>query len=426
MMESSETNANGFVLPVCWKDDVRMRALFAEFRPKEANPEGWQDKMDFWVSLILQWSRETRTPVFSASDVAVAFERKRSQPACLRTVLSHMKKSGDLINSKDYFTSEGWVKWGFDTLVKRPLTWMWTWGSGSGEADTEIDEMLVNVDVLRQLQQEVITRCEEERFVEDVVPYSEVWKVCEGICKDQRSFAYVLNGLEKSRYVRLFQRDGKKVVQFLRHNNTLSEQEKAMLKLEKAKQDLNQKVDLLQNDIDRCTREALEAKKQGLQNKALHILKKRRRAQQALDKQFGMLDNIHSLEMNIHENKDIQLIYDGYKTAAQALKVAHGGLEADNVDDVVAEINTTLEDQQELHRLMGATIGGDAEIDELEAELNEIMMEESGTNEGQDVSQVSDVDKGLEFPAVPTEAPHSPAKPSVAELRPQPAAWNAQ
>ncbi|KAL3201332.1 hypothetical protein MRX96_042934 [Rhipicephalus microplus] len=92
VMEGSD--GSPFVLPVCWKDDVRMRALFAEFRPKELNPEGWQDKMDFWVSLILQWSRETRTPVFSASDVAIAFERKRSQPACLRTVLSHMKKSG--------------------------------------------------------------------------------------------------------------------------------------------------------------------------------------------------------------------------------------------------------------------------------------------------------------------------------------------
>ncbi|KAL3201331.1 hypothetical protein MRX96_042933 [Rhipicephalus microplus] len=288
--------------------------------------------------------------------------------------------------------------------------------------------MLVNVDVLRQLQQEVMRRCDDERFVEDVIPYSEVWKVCGGICKDQRSFAYVLNGLEKSRYVRLFQKDGKKVVQFLRHNNQLSEQEKAMLKLEKAKQDLNQKVDLLQGDIDRCTREALEAKKQGQQNKALHIMKKRRRAQQVLDKQFAMLDNIHSLEMNIHENKDIQLIYDGYKTAAQALKVAHGGLEADNVDDVVADINTALEDQQELHRLMGMPVStADAEVDELEAELNQILREDSADKEGHNVSGVSVIDEEVKFPAVPTEAPHSPVKPGQATQRdPRLAARSAQ
>lgn len=422
-MERSDSK--DFALPVCWKDDVRMRALFAEFRAKEANPEGWQDKMDFWVSLILQWSRETRTPVFSAGDIAVAFERKRNQPACLKTVLSHMKKSGDLINSKDYFTSEGWVKWGFDTLVKRPLTWMWTWSSGSGEADTDFDEMLVNVEVLRQLQQEVLRRCEDERFVEDVVPYSEVWKVCQDICKDQRLFAYVINGLEKSREVRLFQREGKKVVQFLRICSSLSEQEKAMLKLERAKQDLQQKVDLLQGDIDQLTREALEAKKQGFQNKALYILKKRRRAQQALDKQFGMLDNIHSLEMNIHESKDMQLIYDGYKTAAQALKLAHGGLEADRVDDVVSEIHTTIEEQQELQRLMGTAMGADADVDELQAELDDILGGDAN-KEDLNVSDVSDVDKGLVYPSVPSEPPHSPPKVTARNTEPEAAVWSSK
>lgn len=402
-------NAPEFILPGCWKDDVRMRALFSEFRSKEANPEGWQDKMDFWVSLTLQWSRETRTPVFSAADIGFAFERNRAQPACLSTVLAHMKRTGDLTAAGEYFANDGWVKWGFDVLVKKPLNWMWDWGAG-GEAAVDCDELFVNVDVIKQLQKQVLKRCEDEKFVEDVVSYTDVWKICQGICKDERSFAYVLSGLERSKHLRVFVKDGKKSVQFFHQRSPLTEQDRALLKLEKAKQDLNQKVDVLQNDIDRCTREALEAKKEGLQNKALFILKKRRRAQQALDKQFAMLDNIHSLEMNLAEKKDIEAVYDGYRTAAQALKVAHGGIEADDVDDVVSEIQGSIEDQQELSRLMGAsTVSDDFDKDDLMAELNQILNDSAEGH--QDISQVSE--GGLEYPPVPTEDPHSPPKATV-------------
>lgn len=407
-----------FTLPVCWKDDVRMRVLFSEFRPKDANPEGWQDKMDFWVSLILQWSRETRSPVFSAYDLGPVFERKRSHPACLQTVLAHMKRSGDLSTVHEHFANDGWVKWGFDVLVKKPLTWMWGWGAG-GEPLTE-DHLLVNVEVLQQLQKQVQKRCEDERFVEDVVLYSHVFKLCQEICKDEKTFAYVLSGLEKAKYLRVFLRDGKKMVQFLNQNADLSEQEKALIKLDKAKQDLNQKVELLQGDINRCTREALEAKKQGFQNKALYILKKRRRALQVLDKQYAMLDNIHSLEMNLSENKDIQAIYDGYKSAAQALKTAHGGLEADDIDDVVAEIHDTIEDQQELGRLMGSLVIPDNTDDnELEEELTRIL--DDSMEEAKDVHRISDLGKDLVYPEVPLEDPHSPEKlipPNQAQLLP--------
>ncbi|CAN7984306.1 unnamed protein product [Ixodes hexagonus] len=409
-------DAREFSLPVCWKDDVRMRALFSEFRAKEANPEGWQDKMDFWVSLILQWSRETRTPVFSAFDMASVFERNRAQPACLHTVLAHMKRTGDLAAASEYFANDGWVKWGFDVLVKKPLNWMWGWGAG-GEAPADFDEPLVNVDIIKQLQKEVLKRCEDEKFVEDVVAYSDVWKICQGICKDERSFAYVLSSLERSKHLRLVVKDGKKAIHFFHHRSMLTEQDRALLKLEKAKQDLNQKVEVLQQDIDRCTREALDAKKQGLQNKALYILKKRRRAQQVLDKQFAMLDNIHSLEMNLAEKKDIEAVYDGYRTAAQALKVAHGGIEAEDVDDVVSEIHGSIEEQQELSRLMGAaTVSDDLESADLEEELNQILNDSA---EGpQDVSPVSE--GGLVFPTVPTHDPHSPPKATVAPrpLRP--------
>lgn len=402
-------DARPFSLPVCWKDDVRMRALFSEFRAKEANPEGWQDKMDFWVSLILQWSRETRTPVFSAFDVGSAFERNRAQPACLNTVLAHMKRSGDLSAAGEYFANDGWVNWGFDVLVKKPLNWMWGWGA-AGEAPVDCDELFVNVDIIKQLQKEVLKRCEEEKFVEDVVTYSDVWKICQGICRDERSFAYVLTSLERSKHLRVFLKDGKKAVQFFHHRSPLNEQDRALLKLEKAKQDLNQKVEVLQQDIDRCTREALDAKKQGFQNKALYILKKRRRAQQVLDKQFAMLDNIHSLEMNLAEKKDIEAVYDGYRTAAQALKMAHGGIEADDVDDVVSEIHGSIEEQQELSRLMGAAaVSSDLDMDDLEAELSQILND--STEEPQDTSQVSD--GGLQYPAVPTEEPHSPPKATV-------------
>lgn len=389
-----------------------MGALFSEFRPKDANPEGWQDKMDFWVSLILQWSRDTETPVFSAFDLATAFERKRCQPACLQTVLAYMKKSGDLVSAQEHFATDGWVKWGFDILVKKPLSWMWSWSAG-GEPLTTLSEELVNVDVLKHLQKKVLKTCEEQKFVEDVVKYSEVWNVCRDVCKNEKTFAYVLRGLEKAKFLKVYLQDEKKVVQFLNSTAVLSEYERALRKLEKAKADLNTKVESLQQDIDRLTAEAVLAKQQGQQNKALYALKKRRRVQAALDKQFGILDNIHSLEVNLEDKKDIQLIYDGYKTAAGALKTSNAGMGITDVDDVVANIQDTLTDQEELGRIVSnALIGTDPELDELEDELSHLL--EEPTEELERLEHVSE--PGVVYPEVPSTEPSTPEKVGEAKV----------
>uniref|UniRef100_A0A2R5LKW8 Putative charged multivesicular body protein n=1 Tax=Ornithodoros turicata TaxID=34597 RepID=A0A2R5LKW8_9ACAR len=400
----------GFKFPVCWKDDVRMGALFNEFRCKDANPEGWQDKMDFWVALILQWSKETKAPVFSAFDLATAFERKRAQPACLQTVLAYMKRSGDLVSAQEHFSKDSWVQWGFDVLVKKPLVWMWGWSAG-GEPLTALSEELVNVDVLKSLQKQVLAKCEQEKFAEDVVLYSQVWRVCQDICRDEKSFAYVLRGLEKAKFLKVYVQDEKKVVSFLNKDVVLSEHERALLKLQKVKVDLNRKVDQLQEQVEKCTQEAVQAKAQGLQNKALYALKKRRRVQAVLEKQFAMLDNIHSLEMNLGDKKDIQLIYDGYRTAAAALKTAHAGVDINTIDDIVTDIQDTLEDQNELSRVVSSVlVSTDPELDELEQELNRIL----------ELSELEEPapEPDVVFPDVPTENPATPKKTGATEKVP--------
>ena len=42
-------------LPDEWDDDVRMGAMFAPFRPRSLNPEGYDGRLRFWKEAILKW-----------------------------------------------------------------------------------------------------------------------------------------------------------------------------------------------------------------------------------------------------------------------------------------------------------------------------------------------------------------------------------
>lgn len=82
----------GFQLPDCWKDDVRMTALFAQPRNESINPHDWAGKYKFWKELILEWATKNQKLVFNIEDLKNVFCRKGKYPASLNRVLDEMNK----------------------------------------------------------------------------------------------------------------------------------------------------------------------------------------------------------------------------------------------------------------------------------------------------------------------------------------------
>ncbi|GBP92163.1 Charged multivesicular body protein 7 [Eumeta japonica] len=109
--------------PKCWSDDVRMKALFAPFRPKAANPESWETKVGFWSDMLRRWCRLRRDPVLSANEARLAFQRKGRTPDCIEIVVEECLKRGDLSPISKYLHilhkgSKSWRRWNARSVFK--------------------------------------------------------------------------------------------------------------------------------------------------------------------------------------------------------------------------------------------------------------------------------------------------------------------
>lgn len=92
-MSSSESfSSESFKLPDCWKDEVRMTALFALPRNESLNPQDWVGKYKFWKELILEWATLNHKIMFDVEDLKKVFCRNGKYPASLNRVLDEMKK----------------------------------------------------------------------------------------------------------------------------------------------------------------------------------------------------------------------------------------------------------------------------------------------------------------------------------------------
>lgn len=92
MGSPDSSSSRAFRLPDCWKDDVRMTALFALPRNESLNPHDWAGKYKFWKELILEWATLNQILVFDVEDIKKVFVRNGKFPASLNRVLEDMKK----------------------------------------------------------------------------------------------------------------------------------------------------------------------------------------------------------------------------------------------------------------------------------------------------------------------------------------------
>ncbi|KAI3369692.1 hypothetical protein L3Q82_024537 [Scortum barcoo] len=183
--------------------------------------------------------------------------------------------------------------------------------------------------------------------------------------------------------------------------------QEAIQKLRETEEMLAKKQEFLEKKIEQ---ELITAKKNGTKNKraALQALKRKKRYEKQLGQIDGTLSTIEfqreALE-NANTNTEV-LKNMGY--AAKAMEAAHGNMDIDKVDDLMADITEQQELAQEISDAISRPIGfgEDYDEDELMAELEELEQEELDKNL-LEVGGTEDVP----LPSVPsTSLPSRPAK----------------
>lgn len=173
--------------PEEWKNNERMNVLFSPFREtRDINPHGWDDKLSFWKDMIREESVYSRSLIINPKTWPDRFKRKDATPVCLGKVIQELHRYTNALSRNNFKTmikhrqigqhmyminvsvlgmrfslmsyweqmhvfppnvkikrfysegkvvkvsdlerryTQGWLSWGMDWLVRKPLSWSWT------------------------------------------------------------------------------------------------------------------------------------------------------------------------------------------------------------------------------------------------------------------------------------------------------------
>lgn len=173
----------------------------------------------------------------------------------------------------------------------------------------------------------------------------------------------------------------------------------------------------LEEKVASLTEQAKQATKSKQKDKALLLLKQRRKLNDLCLKRMNMLDTLHQILEKIDEAHTNYEIMQAYKIGAETLKnvTQNYGLTKEAVDDIKDAVFETLADQQEIDDALAEPVSGfNYDEDELEEELNKLVGEELpvtstpvATTEDDDVE---DMLAQLNSLKIVTESPQLPTK----------------
>jgi len=188
----------------------------------------------------------------------------------------------------------------------------------------------------------------------------------------------------------------------------------AIQNLRETEEMLMKKQDFLEKKIDA---EMVTARKNAKTNKrmALNALKKKKRYEKQLQQIDGTLTTIEQQREALEGANTNTAVLQTMKSAADALKNAHKGMDVDNVHDMMDDIAEQQDVAKEISEAISNPVafGQDFDEDELEAELNELEME--GDMEEQQKLEAELLDVGVtdDLPEIPSTEP-AVAKPAAA------------
>lgn len=370
-------------LPEEWKDVKTMAFLFREFKPKDANPEGWETKLRFWISSVKRWSKVTNSVEFSVRDVQEAFRKEDSFPemSCIKLVLSNMLRKGDLIAASDFVANchqsgSGWVSWGVN-LAAKPLSWGWSM-LGAAKSDPEEERILEAVKDNVQFVNMSLLRDIADKFQHDihqdgqlVFRFDHLLERCKEHGISAKTLDYIIMLLKSEGKANIIIDHNIKLVKF---GSDFTELEIALERLESAKE-------LVETDMKKCEfqMEALkdEAKacvKEKNMVKAKMLLKRKKRLEYQIEQKEGQLDNIETMFKNLSEADSQKMVVQAFKEGAEMLKMAQ--LKHD-VDTTLSDFQDAIQDQNDIMKAMSTSLVSDTgDDDELEDELASLLADQ--------------------------------------------------
>ncbi|XP_076021309.1 charged multivesicular body protein 7 [Genypterus blacodes] len=395
-------------LPSEWEDDERMNFMFSDFKEnRDVNTMDWDSKMGFWTPLILQSCRDRGTVCFSLRDLTAVFQRKGSVPLGLSTVIQGMIRCGAVQRESEFAANVdcGWLSWGVGLLLVKPLRW--TFSTLLGSSRVPLEESFVIVERVKEKAAELLEAYRRSEFASrSVLSFQELATLLSHVCADESSLCMALLQLQREKQVTVSLHDGEKIVKFCQpgHDRVspISDVDIGIYQLQRSEKLLEERVEALGQEADRCKEEARVLLRDKKKSQALRCLRGSKRVEKRADKLFDHLESIRGILDRIAQSQTDKTVVQAYQAGVSALRVSLKDVTVERAESLVDQIQELCDTQDEVNQtLAGGLPGADVDVDELEEELKSLLEE-------------SKPDSVLDLPRVPTK-PVSPARePSLA------------
>lgn len=403
----SLSNNNLYVLdadfyPDIWKNDKLMSAMMYTFRPRDVNPEHYEQKMHFWKDLIESYCEYKGTPTITINELKDVFKRKGTSPYCLQEILNQMAYEGNLQDKSSFMEQPktSWGSWMVDSLIYKPASW------GFGKIKEKITGSSSNPDTIyivkssvqkqaRLLQEHVRNR----HTFNNIITMDDLMESSENI--DGLSREGILMALQhlsvysKSAYIEENKQfigtddvssdihHHKLLIKFAEPHQIalpITEMERSIYNLENTERYLLETINKKEKQLDELLVQVKNCLAEGKKQMAKTFLRKKHVCESEMTKTMNILENIQTMLHRIQNSKSDKEIVQMYKMGSDSIKniLSNNGINLDSVYDIIEDMKEVIEDQEECQSALSAPMRGLNEINEsdIESELMDLIKED--------------------------------------------------
>ncbi|KAF7668322.1 hypothetical protein LDENG_00018430 [Lucifuga dentata] len=400
-------NSAKITLPGEWKDDERMNFLFSEFKEnRDVNTTDWDSKMDFWTALIIQSCRNRGAVCVNLQELNTVFSRKGSSPLGLGTVIQSMARCGKIQRESEFAANvdSGWLSWGVGVLLVKPLKW--TFSTLLGSSRVPLEQSFVVIELVKEKATELLNAYRRSEFASrSLLSFQELCALFSHVCADESTLCMALLQLQREKHVTVSLHEGEKIVKFSQPGqdrvSPVSDVDIGIYELQRSEKLLEERVEALGLEADKCKEEARVLLREGKKSQALRCLRGCKRVEKRADKLFAQLETIRGILDRITQSHTDKTVIQAYQAGVSALRLSLKDVTVEHAESLVDQIQALCDTQDEVNQaIAGGVPSADADVDELEKELKSLLEE-------------SKPDSITGLPEVPTKPVSSAGEPSL-------------
>ncbi|OQV13465.1 putative Charged multivesicular body protein 7 [Hypsibius exemplaris] len=392
---TGKSGARASYLPAAWEDDTRMNALFTEFRARNANTAGYDNKMKFWVDVIDACVVGEDMVTFSAAELREKLQRKGKKPHCIPAVLEEMHRSKKFITMDQFFAAsqESWVAWGFDSLVKKPFSF--TTGLLFGSSSLDGDKTrYISLDLVKAKAADVVDRAQSGILPSsalDLATFNELF----GDIVSGPALPVVLKHLQRTQQAVVTDLDNQEhaTIKFLQRGSAssprhkvdakISEADRGVIAVRRSLKKMEDEAAAMHTKVEELDAEVRSLVRAGKKPVAIRVLKKKKLLEKALAQKDVVITNLGNMLFKLENSESDTKVFETYKAGLSALKKTQQDTSLEKIESIVDDIQEAVDIQNEIDEALRSPLrgsGDDVDEDELDRELKDLLEDDATGN----------------------------------------------